>query len=202
MKGGNVRQRAQEARDEPWITGVECQRLFPRGAGSQWFEVNRGSVATKTDEEDPAVESVWALFKAKEEEFESNVTPIMIEAGNDKTEANTWLSFVGWARHLQGLDWRQTQETAEPIQEDETTLQGMWETMEAVIKQARVMANPFKVGSAVLFDVKRKDVDVKPRRPFDKRMEDDSWIRYKGVYRQVSSVIQRGQRVGDKERAP
>lgn len=76
------------------MSGVEYLRLFPRRAGSQWFEVNRGYIREKTQAEDTVTKSIRALFKAKEQEFKSNEARDIIEAGNDKTEANTWLSIV------------------------------------------------------------------------------------------------------------
>lgn len=46
--------------------------MFPRRVGSQWFEVNRGSIKEESQAEDVPMESTRALFKAKEQEFKSN----------------------------------------------------------------------------------------------------------------------------------
>ena len=202
VKGGNVRKKSREQAELPWIYGVQCQRFFINRSNSGWFEVNRNVSSEEAPVEDVAIESIRALFKAKEQELESNAAPDMIEAGHDKTEANAWLSFVGWAAHLQGLSHEQLHKTTGPIGEDEATLQGMWDTMEAMMDRARPVASPMKVGAAVLFDIQRKDLEVKPRRPFDNRMEEDTWVRYKEVYRKMMCVMQRSETMSEGERAP
>jgi hypothetical protein len=65
-----------------------------------------------------------------------------------------------------------------------------------------VGAVPGKVGSAALFEVARKEMHVKPRKPFDNRLEDDRWQRYKTVWRQLLCVWQRTQVWDDDKRPP
>ena len=44
---------------------------------------------------------------------------------------------------------------------------------------------PQRVGYAALFEINRNDAQVKARKPFDSRMEDDTWARYKDVIRKL-----------------
>ncbi|KHO11383.1 aldehyde reductase II [Metarhizium robertsii ARSEF 23] len=39
----NIAQQAKQARDNPWTTGVQCQRFFRSHVASGWFEVGRAS---------------------------------------------------------------------------------------------------------------------------------------------------------------
>lgn len=54
----------------------------------------------------------------------------------------------------------------------------------------------------MLFDIQRKDLNVKPKQPFNNRIEDNTWIQYKEVYRKILCVIRRSEMIKDKERAP
>ncbi|KJZ68502.1 hypothetical protein HIM_12103 [Hirsutella minnesotensis 3608] len=58
------------------------------------------------------------------------------------------------------------------------------------------------VGSAALFEVQRKEVQVKPRRPFDNRLEDDTWARYKEVWRKLMGIWWRMEQLPEDERPP
>lgn len=51
--------------------------------------------------------------------------------------------------------------------------------MDAMVNRARPIAGPSKVRAAALFNIQRKGLEVKPRRPFNKRIEEDTWVRYK-----------------------
>jgi len=89
-----------------------------------------------------------------------------------------------------------------PIGEDETALQAMWESLKRVMEQARATLTARKVGQAALFEVERKDIRVKPRKPFDNRLEDDTWERYTEVWRKLLSIWARAEVLEDKERPP
>lgn len=60
-------------------------------------------------------------------------------------------------------------------------MQVMWTSVHEVLERARATSTPNKVGYAVLFEVQRKDVHIKPTRPFDNRMEEGTWARYQDV---------------------
>lgn len=51
-----------------------------------------------------------------------------------------------------------------------------------------------------LFEIQRKEVHVKPSRPFDSRLEDDTWTRYKDVMKQLMRIWQRTQTLDDDDR--
>ncbi|KAF5483092.1 hypothetical protein CGCA056_v015150 [Colletotrichum aenigma] len=71
-----------------------------------------------------------------------------------------------------------------------------------VLDQARATSAPNTVGLAVLFEAQRTEAHVKPRRPFDNRMEDDTWARYKGVWLCLLCVWFRTQEMDDDKRPP
>ncbi|KAM7213331.1 Protein of unknown function (DUF3505) domain containing protein, partial [Rhypophila decipiens] len=67
---------------------------------------------------------------------------------------------------------------------------------------SRAAAVPIRVGYAVLFEVNRKEAHVKARKPFDSRMEDDTWVRYREVMRKLLCFIQRTEDWDDEARPP
>ncbi|KAF9770082.1 hypothetical protein IL306_012414 [Fusarium sp. DS 682] len=56
------------------------------------------------------------------------------------------------------------------------------------------------VGSQALFEVQRREVDKKPRRPFDNRVEEDTWARYTAVWTKLIYYIYRADDMDDKDR--
>ncbi|GJC88126.1 hypothetical protein ColLi_10964 [Colletotrichum liriopes] len=78
----------------------------------------------------------------------------------------------------------------------------MWTVVDSVLDQSRAISAPNTVGHAVLFEVQRKEVHVKPPRPFDNRIEDDTWARYKEVWRKLVCVWFRTQEMPEDERPP
>lgn len=208
-KGGNVSARSKEVRTMPWTTGVRCQRFFPTRAGSRWFEVRRGQppgpapgVVAEEAASQQATETLRRLRQKHAEQVRASHDDL-IRAANDKLEPNPWLQRVGWAEHLRGLRISQLYETMAPIREaEEEVLQVMWTSVQEVLERAKATSTPNKVGHAVLFEVQRKEVHIKPTRPFDNRMEEDTWARYKDVWRVLLCVWSRTQELPDDERPP
>ena len=200
--GGDVVKRAKQQRDVPWMTGVQCQQFFKSRAGSRWFEVGRGSdapggaaeAAEETAEQRimRAHEAQMARMKRKKKE--------LIRAGDERKEPNPWLNRAGWVEHLKGLDAARLQDSTRPIADDEPVLQRMWDAMEEVLNAAQAATAFSRVGQAVLFEVNRKEAHVKPRKPFDGRLEEDTWVRYKEVFRKLLCFIQRTECWDDADR--
>lgn len=196
--------RSKQQREVPWTAGVRCQQLFPSRAGSGWFEV--GSEAPGRASEQPeAVEDAVAWFQRVHREqavrFET-AGKELIRVADVKKEQHAWVERAGWAVHLQGLAPDKMRAAAGPIGEDERVLRRMWESFERVLDQARATAAAGKVGLAALFEVERKDIRVKPSRPFDNRLEDDTWVRYKEVWQKLMCIWQRTQEWDDGARPP
>ncbi|KAK2773967.1 DNA helicase [Colletotrichum kahawae] len=126
----------------------------------------------------------------------------LIRVANERLEPSPWLARVGWAVHLKGHSASALFNTTAPIHEDEVVLQAMWAAVERVLDQARATSAPNTVGLAVLFEAQRTEAHVKPRRPFDNRMEDDTWARYKGVSLSLLCIWFRTQEMDDDKRPP
>ena len=151
--------------------------------------------------EDPVEQRITQIHEAQARRFKERVKQT-IKAGDDKAEPNPWLQRVGWAQHLQGLDKARLRETVGPVKEDEAVLQRMCEGLERVLNHAQAAVAGMPRGHAVLFEVNRKSADIKPNKLFDSRMEDDSWARYKEVFRKLLCFVQRTQEWQDKEGPP
>ena len=152
-----------------------------------------GEQAEDTDEqrvERIAAQQARRFQKAHEAEVK--------EAGQ-KDEPNLWLRRVGWATHLDGLDGEKPTSAVGPIQEDEQALRRAWQSFQRVAKAAQGTAQPLVVGYAALFEVNRKEASAKATKPFDGRMEEDSWERYMEVFRNVLCCIWRTQKRDENE---
>jgi hypothetical protein len=73
--------------------------------------------------------------------------------------------------------------------------------MERVAERARAAVLK-RGGHAALFEINKKDIHVKPDKPFEGRMEDDTWARYKEVHRKLLCFIHRTQEWDDDDRPP
>jgi hypothetical protein len=63
----------------------------------------------------------------------------------------------------------------------------------------RARATTMRVGHAVLFEINRKEVHVKPRKPFDSRMQDDTWIPYKDMFRKLCFIRRTDDQEGNRQ---
>ncbi|KAL3599809.1 hypothetical protein FPOAC2_04037 [Fusarium poae] len=183
----------------PWRTGVQSQQLFRNGSASGWFEVGFGAPATQTADEAAMMERAVCAMKQKQEQFEREDKEC-IKAADGKTDANGWLERVGWANHLQGFDPEAMRRLMDPVGEEEHVLQLIHESIMRVMLQARITATPNTVGSQALFEVQRKEVDKKPRRPFDNRVEEDTWARYTAVWSKLICYVYRAEELDDDKR--
>jgi hypothetical protein len=154
--------------------------LFRNGPASGWFEVGFGAPASQTADEAAMMERAMRAMEQKQKQFELEDKEC-IKAAEAKTDANAWLEHVGWASHLQGLHPEAMRQLVDPVGEQEHVLQLTRDSLVRVMSQARAIATPRTVGSQALFEVQRREVDKKPRRPLDNRVEEDTWARYTAV---------------------
>ncbi|KDN70413.1 hypothetical protein CSUB01_11679 [Colletotrichum sublineola] len=206
QKGGNVRRKAKVVREVPWTTGVPCQRFFPSRAGSRWFEVGRGQTTSvnrsgATEEAADDSTNFIRMHEEQEKKFEASTRDEVVGL-DEKAEPNPWLYRVGWAKDLQGLSKTKLEGTTRPIEPDEETLRAMWAVFESVADQAQAISAPHHVGHDALFEAERREVGKKPARPFDNRMEADTWQRYKEVWRKMICMWYRTEEWPDTERPP
>ncbi|KDN64751.1 hypothetical protein CSUB01_11124 [Colletotrichum sublineola] len=204
-KGGNVRRKASKPRHLPWTEGVSCQRFFPSRAGRRWFRVSKIGEADRGTQPGPTettAHDIIARIRQEEAKRVSSWTDDAIRGTDDQQDAHSWLSCVKWPEHLEGLSMAKLRLTTEPITEEEGVLPAMWTVMERVLNQARKKSSPHTVGNAALFEVQRNEVHIKPRRPFDNRLEDQTWERYKAVWRKFLCIWYRTREMADDERPP
>lgn len=68
-------------------------------------------------------------------------------------------------------------------------LQLAWESVSRTILAAQALCASDSVGSAVLFEVNRKAVNVKPPKPFDARLETRTTERYTNLWKRVAAYL-------------
>ncbi|KAF9769075.1 hypothetical protein IL306_013565 [Fusarium sp. DS 682] len=197
---GSAQKRAIEAQQVPWRIGVQCQRLFSSGPGSSWFEVGFGGQASQAAPEEAAIiDRMNRAMEQQQRRFEMEDKE-KIKATDARMDANAWLEHVGWATHLEGFDPEAMLRLTDPVSEHEHALQLIQDSLMRVMSRARAIATPAQVGSQALFEARRKEVDKKPRRPFDNRMEDDTWARYTAVWTKLVCYIYRAEAMADEDR--
>jgi hypothetical protein len=198
-RGRRIMHQPIDPSEVPWRTGVQSQRFFSNGPGSGWFEVGFRAPATQTPDEAAMMERAMHAMEQKQRQFEREDKEC-IKAADAKIDANVWLERVGWAGHLQGLDPEAMRQLTDPVGEQEHVLQLIHDSLMRVMLKARMIATPSTVGSQALFEVQRKEVNKKPRRPFDNRVEEDTWARYTAVWSKLICYIYRAEEMADDER--
>ncbi|KAK4441880.1 hypothetical protein QBC34DRAFT_457824 [Podospora aff. communis PSN243] len=191
-RGGNVAKRAKQERTVPWTSGIRYQRFSPRAEPAPTHP--------ETVEESPE-QRFARIHRAQAHRFDTKRRQI-IKVRDNKAEPNRWLRRVGWAQHLQGLNRAKLQGSMERVGEDKAVLQRMCASLERVMNEAQATAAAMAGGHAVLFEINRKKADVKPNRPFDSRMEEDSWGRYKEVIRKLLCFVQRTDQWEEQDQPP
>lgn len=218
-KGGNIKAKLQEPRQLPWISGVWCQRLFPSRAASSWFKVKSTAdigfsivenkpTANKedNDEDDNQAAVLLAALdewdNIQEQRYTDGQAMRRVEALDPKNEANSWLQRVGWTRHLEGLEVEELQQFIKAPAEDEMLLQYMSEQCHNLLDEAYKTCRSYRIGLPAMFEINRREVSVQAKRPFEPRMEADSWARYKSVMCKIIWVIYRTKQRPQEERPP
>lgn len=196
--------KSRQGRIVPWTTNVHCQRLFPTRAASGWFEVRAPNAEASPDPEQQMEMMDWVkqFHDTQEQRFKEAEKEAAIKEVDQKLEANAWLGRVGWSTHLHGIDPGMLRAMTEPAGEEEGVLRQMCESLDRTTENARETCRTGTVGLSALFEINRREVRKKPAHPFDARMEDDSWMRYKEVWRKIVCVWHRTQQLDKNSRPP
>ncbi|OAA77115.1 RecQ helicase TLH3 [Akanthomyces lecanii RCEF 1005] len=209
-RGRRARLNVPSARQLPWTGDVHCQRLFAGGPASHWFEVQK---ATEREEQDSVVsnsntdaqDNIHAFEHMMHDmgtKFQAMAANEKIKEDDQKREANAWLGRVGWAQHLEGLYPKTLFEMGNPATEDEPVLQQLCGSIERVMEAAKRVCHRRHVGLATMFEINRREASKRASRPFDARMESDSWTRYKETWTHIIRIIYRAEQVEDEKRPP
>lgn len=75
-------------------------------------------------------------------------------------------------------------------------------SIERVIEAAKRVCHRRHVGLATMFEINRREASKRASRPFDARMESDSWTRYKETWTHIIRIIYRAEQVEDEKRPP
>ncbi|KAG6979012.1 ATP-dependent DNA helicase Q-like 3 [Fusarium oxysporum f. sp. conglutinans] len=206
-KGGNIKKKLEQPRETPWIEGAYCQRFFRRRWASSWFQVrkdNESEVQTAINHE-PREDAAAKLMRLHQEQVNkfNAAEEDEIKVANEKKEPSAWLERTGWADHLQKFKAKKDLlPLAAPLQEDEPVLQLMCDIFDRLADHAKAAAVPSIVGLAALYQIERKEIHIKPSKPFDNRLEDESWTQYKGYWMTMLRIWHRMDGRQDEDRPP
>lgn len=199
----NKRGRTRKPKDAkepegPWAEGIQCQQFFPSRGGRRWFEVGRGVGHSGPAPVETTAERIARIIIEQAAQIET--WRRRVEAEDGKGEPGGWLARTGWAAHLHMLDGARLRSTIDPIRDDEVVLRAMWARFQQTAERARRTAIRRRVGIATLFEINRTEADVKPKMPFDSRMEKDTWGRYCETMRKLISFAHRTRTQDEDER--
>lgn len=88
------------------------------------------------------------------------------------------------------------------LQEDEPVLQLMCDIFDRLADHAKAAVVLSIVGLAALYQIERKEIHIKPSKPFDNRLEDESWTQYKGYWMTMLRIWHRMDGRQDEDRPP
>jgi len=54
--------------------------------------------------------------------------------------------------------------------------------------RTRAIVTTIRIRYAILFEINRKEVHVKPKKPFDSRIQDNTWIPHKDMFRKLCFI--------------
>jgi superfamily II DNA helicase RecQ len=141
VRGVKCRATREQAKDQPWRS-VNCQRLFPRRHGSQFFEVHVPTVVEETTPTAPPpppptkIERAREMLQQRMEKIQDRERRIIDEGGHN--EPSPWLERTGWAQHLRKLDRDELlQSIATPEVDEEPIGRVIWEAMDQMMRQCQ-----------------------------------------------------------------
>lgn len=210
----NPRRRGRQrgaAAEEPWETGVVCQRFFVYGKHSGYFRVEARTPLPLAKPSTPTTPR-----KRRHEEMAAPVTPGTLatrqfsaklramkakqgQSDNtvrDKLEPNPWLKRVGWARHLADFhrpqDQARLQATVTLPGEEEPAAQLVWASWCRVAQAAHECVLSLDAGAPTLFQMNR-DSEKHVHQPFDAAMDPGTRTYYFGVVGRILLYLCRSQ---------
>lgn len=65
----------------------------------------------------------------------------------------------------------------------------MSEQCYSLLEEVYKTCRSYRIGLPAMFEINRREVSVQAKRPFEPRMEADSWARYKGVMCRIICII-------------
>jgi hypothetical protein len=78
----------------------------------------------------------------------------------------------------------------------------MCDTFERVANNAKAAAVQSTVGLTALYQIERKEIHINPSKPFDNRLEDESWVQYEDYWQMMLRIWQRIAGRDDEDRPP
>ncbi|KAK4158624.1 hypothetical protein QBC43DRAFT_305290, partial [Cladorrhinum sp. PSN259] len=227
-RGRNTAEKTRLMPSNPWRSGVPCQRFFPSRRASGWFEVvilrqrqggcghqdqdqdqdqNQDQEQDQDYNDDQDQYQDQDLEQDIDQSFVSTLlnnfnqahrqTTTNIRNGEGKAEPNPWLRRVGWAEHLTGFDPFILYRTVSL-----ETVDGWGNNTGTGISYDDGDGNQTTAGSAVLFEIGRKNIHTKPSTPFTSRLEPQTIQRYTNVWKRVVGFIFRTIDLDDSDRLP
>ena len=99
-RGGDVRNRSQDAYNGLYRSGRSCQRLFRTGGWPQYVAVRAEPSTSTPDASSNREEQADAILTQCKESIVEARSSRAVEDDSNRLIPNAWLAFTGWAGHL------------------------------------------------------------------------------------------------------
>jgi hypothetical protein len=170
---------------------------------SQYFEVDADVKPEIPATSEPALSpaerkkrEVWEQIQQRQRSQRDESEPIQPE---EKFDANPWLRRTKWTNHLEGftmdtlIPWIQMPSKKEPV------LQSICDSIDRTARHAQQTMSK-EVNIFVLFKINRKERGKDVNKPFEARMEDDSFQRYVRAWQQIVCYLYRTHQIPRRRR--
>jgi hypothetical protein len=169
----------------------------------QYFEVDADVKPEIPATSEPALSpaerkkrEVWEQIQQRQRSQRDESEPIQPE---EKFDANPWLRRTKWTNHLEGftmdtlIPWIQMPSKKEPV------LQSICDSIDRTARHAQQTMSK-EVNIFVLFKINRKERGKDVNKPFEARMEDDSFQRYVRAWQQIVCYLYRTHQIPRRRR--
>jgi superfamily II DNA helicase RecQ len=184
--------------ETPWRKEVHCQRFFDHGLYSRYFEVQSQPPEASTETPEEKIQKLiqGRIDHAKEEQRKK------IEVMNEAQQPDSWLRKVRWHRHLEGKDPDKLRTLIRPVDEEgEEMLAVIHASFHRIIDACHQHATAEVVGESALCKVNAVEYGKKTEDPFYMEMKDNTRLKYRNVWLQITSFIIRAEtKLDEKER--
>lgn len=190
--------------EQPWETGIHCQRFFKQGARSGYFQVRciaetiqQAQIASRDDQLEAKKQILTTRMNDAKEEERRKITE-----SEESMEPSPWLKRMYWAGHTAGLDKRELRALGAQPGGDEKDLQVLCKAFDWLIQDSQYHADREVVGLEALFEANKKEVNTATQMPFDSWMDITTIERYTEVCKAILRIIFRAAEEGRPEKRP
>ncbi|KAI7205572.1 hypothetical protein KC316_g659 [Hortaea werneckii] len=131
-RGGNLHRKEKHSRNRTWNVDVACQRFFEYRQWQRLFAVHAEHPPVTPRRQQEQGETANRTLDSIKADRATKQADRRIQGHSRRCEANPWLDFVGWHRHLGGHRTQSIMRTTLPAQTEAEFDESVHETQDAM----------------------------------------------------------------------